>query len=342
MRFIQFRHIALNPSHFDPIYVTVGQIEQGLAPKTIAIITISDHKKLPEHPVSERDDQLAQRTGYIRSPEPLPCSTEFNRDIALIPQIHPAFLINWNKKEANSRKVESIDSSPTNTRTSYSGVSDSLLMKGGSMIKAIALAKLLYLANTATDPAAFPIGYAPNKQRTVLCLGGHWILSANCEGDHAYPAANLERRYREYCTHTNSPPNNFNWHLIFMDAKNLMGLCKPCNLSKSNDWFGWIQSNRYLGPDYLSEILPLNSSGIVPRTRDGVGLGDSITLYFLNKVGNRRMVGISNKNPDEIIGLLKSLSLVDDHDLAKLAENKEVEELLLSLSTRLSKLNIKK
>jgi len=136
----KFKNVALSRSHFDPIYVTYGQIRTN--PHVSArseIGAITSHNRFPEKPTSLLSaDPINWTAGSVLlSPETLPSAQFLNVDIALIPQIHANFLFKWSDVAAQDRQKELMKTNPTNNLSFYPGVTDSKLMNGGNIYHAI-------------------------------------------------------------------------------------------------------------------------------------------------------------------------------------------------------------
>lgn len=141
------------------------------------------------------------------------------------------------------------------------------------------------------------------QDSAVICGSGHWVRVADLEGDHAFPDSILVARFfyvfgKDYDVKAHGEPLDLVPAVFkaqsgdtvaaskallmahYLDAKNLMPLCSNCNGNKNANYLSWFVNHPKYGLGFVTAHFPLNYDSIVPRTKDGQGLGDAAMMYL--------------------------------------------------------------
>ncbi len=246
---------------------------------------------------------------------------------------------------------------------------------GASTIRVVALVKAAHMN----------IIFGRDDGAYTICFGsGHWVRLKDIQGDHAYPGSFVVGRlYRFFAddnsipkkgkksaedprkklnpnlkfTASNAPegilpknePNKGMLMLYYSDSKNLIGLCGTCNSSKGENFIKHLRESPCYGNNFINAHFPLNYSTIIPRSKDGQGLGDAMMMFFFTthalnvglnvlnttvakpedvKIEDTEITKGQAKSAIEIVNTLGALKLSDK-------QKKQLHTLLVDLTSKI-------
>jgi len=278
-------------------------------PKLSSTVTKTTQKLLPPALLSfvNAKDLLLETTAGNATGKIMP-----NSDLGILATAHAPYLVdvfNVVKQKKLAMAMAKTSRTPAGTEAAkdqllpanitkmrvalFSAQSDARQM---SPVKWIALLKSTFVEMLVRD----------RHDQIVLCCSGHWTRLDNLEGDHAYPASHIEARFfylfgatYDQVAHGNpvaslhealkaniagrEAPNKPLLMMHFLDAHNLMPLCSDCNGNKNANYLSWFINHPKYGVDFITAHFPLDYSRIVPRTKDGQGLGDAAMSFLFSQ-----------------------------------------------------------
>lgn len=253
-----------------------------------------------------------------------------NADLAMIASIHPHYFLTWKGTKKFKEPLEEKFQNLMHDVRSLPNNHDLGKDKPISLLTAIVCAKALFLQSETKYHAAAKMR---NNHKLILCFGrGHWVKKDDIRGDHAFPSSKIWERLHQVAVakfpdHFKTDEDKLNriaWEAHYFDAKNLIGLCDICNKTKGTQLITWLKINPYYGMDFINLISPLTAD-IVPRTRDGVGLGDAMISHFFKKKNSLTLLADAPllENSSLVLKELKSVNQLSLADIKRLMEDEE-------------------
>ncbi len=264
--------------------------------------------------------------------------TKFNGDLALIPTVHPQYLFGVTE---SSKYQQSLEDKHKDTAKR-----DVKARPGGNVFceNIVLLAKQIAFAKAFFLQAQEGTGYHAtaekrNNHKLVLCFGGHWVDKNDLQGEHVFPSSIIWERLRKLSLKffpdslktkdskgKKNVLNRIAWEVHLFDSRNIVGMCGNCNKEKGEGLpFTWFLRSDFYGEDFVKSITPL-SEDIIPRTKDGIGLGDAMVSYFFMKRDSVALLATVRLTDDTISEELTRLVEMKNVDLDRMLARKETRE----------------
>jgi hypothetical protein len=251
----------------------------------------------------------------------------YNTDLALIASIHPHYLLKRMGSEKFNQDLKDKHQSVVGRDVKSLPKAHPLGEGTISLVKEIVLAKAFFLQYDNHHQA---VAQKRNYNKIVLCFAGHWVDKSDIQGEHAYPSSQIWMRLHQIALRllpdtlkTNAGNlNRIAWEVHHFDARNLIGFCKSCNQKKGEkSLINWVKSNQYYGQEFVDSILPL-SNHVVPRTKDGEGLGDAMISHFFMKRNSLTLLADAPLlNTPLVLSEFKVLNRLTPEEIGRLQQN---------------------